>query len=579
MKVTSLALCVLCCLSAVSARVASPGDAVRAGSFGDAFMVDTGVTLMPASLSQYSYGAASNGDGWWVMWANYNDYSVNTSGIGADGFLSGTYGGAIGHDARVSGGLTRSIVGTGSGFIAVWTSRNSPNGIWASRLDSAGALVDSLPVFEGASAQAWPSVAFDGDSTCLVAWTGTSDIYAARVTTSGRVLDTNPIPVAQESSQSEVNPTVAFGQGVYLVAWTSYDSSNRATAKARSVSAAGAVLDTAVFLRHDPAMTQAQPSVAFGDTCFLAAWSEGTDQPDVYAARVSVSGNLIDTAGIQLSSGPTRDMYPSVGFDGTRYLVMWEERVTSGFYKDSVCGRRMTVDGVPLDSGLIRLGPHGHSCTYPSVAADQANFLVAFCAFDTLTYDDDGCCTRISPDGVVLDSGIFFPLGADAQMGPSGASDGTDFLVAWLETQGVQATRISADGSVLDPVGFTVNDAPGSKGSLATGFGDSLYLVAWADNRSARGYDIYCARVTPEGQVLDTDGIVVCDESLEQSLPDVSFDGQNFLVVWYDYRSGTDGDIYAARVSPNGVVLEPGGFAVAADTFDDWRPAGLLRGY
>jgi len=29
--------------------VASPGDAVLAGRFGDAFMVDTGVTLMPAS--------------------------------------------------------------------------------------------------------------------------------------------------------------------------------------------------------------------------------------------------------------------------------------------------------------------------------------------------------------------------------------------------------------------------------------------------------------------------------------------------------------------------------------------------
>ena len=560
--------------------VVGPRDAVPAARFGDAFMVDTGVTLMPASLSQYSYGAASNGDGWRVMWANYNDYSVNTSSIGADGSLFCTNGGAIGHDANVSGGPTRSIVGTGSGFIAVWTSTLTPTAIWASRLDSAGVLVDSLPVFAGSGDQSWPSIVFDGDSTCLVVWQAANDIYAARVTTSGQVLDTNPIPVAQNPSLREVRPTAAVGQGIYLVAWTSYDSSNRTTAKARMVSAAGVLLDTAIFLRHTPDSTQAWPSVTFGDTCFLAAWSEGTGRPDVYAARVSVSGNLIDTTGIQLSGGTTNDMYPSVGFDGTRYLVVWEERVTSGFYKDSVCGRRMTVDGVPLDSGLIRLGPHGQSCTYPSVAADQANFLVAFCAYDTLTLDDNGCCTRVSPDGAVLDSGIFFPLGADAQEGPSGASDGTDFLAAWLEPQAeaVEAARISADGSVLDPVGFTVNDAPGSKSSLATGFGDSLYLVAWADYRSARGADIYCARVNLAVQVLDTRGIVVCEESLDQDNPDISFDGQNFLVVWTDSRSGTNGDIYAARVSPDGLVLDPDGFPVAADTFDDASPAVCFTG-
>ncbi len=550
-----------------------------AGSFGDAFMVDTGVTLGPAPRPQYSYCAASNGDGWRVMWANEIDYythSVNTSGIGADGSLLDDWGGVVGHVTSMSGGLTRSMVGTGSGFITVWASTNSPSGIWASRLDSAGALVDSLPVFEGDSSQAWPSVTFDGDSTCLVVWTATNDIYAARLTTGGQVLDTNPLPVAQDPSQREQRPTVAFGQGVYLVAWIAYDSSDRATARARRVSADGAVLDTAIFLRHVSAVTQADPAVAFGDTCFLAAWSEDRDQPDVYAARVSVSGNLIDTAGIQLSSGPAHDKYPSVGFDGTKYLVMWEEEDSTTQYS-TLCGRRMTVDGVPLDSGLIRPGPAGHTCRYPSVAADQANFLVAFCAGDTLTGDANGCCVRISPDGAVLDSGVFFPLGADAQTGPSGASDGTDFLAAWIETRPegqtvIQAARIAADGSLLDPVGFTVNDEPGAKSSVATTFGDSVYLVAWADNRSAEGDDIYCTRVSPEGQVLDANGVVVCDESLRQSYPDISFDGQNFLLVWYDYRSGTDGDVYAARVSPGGVVLDPDGFAVSADSCEDAWP-------
>jgi hypothetical protein len=572
------AACVLSNLLAAQETRVLSGSSDWRGYPGDAFMVDTGVVPMPPELSQYSYGAASNGNGWRVMWANQYDSSVNTSGIGADGSLLDSYGGVVGHDAYMRAGPARSIVGTGSGFIAVWTSRSSPSRIWASRLDSAGALVDSLPIFQGTSDQVRPSVAFDGDSTCLVAWEAANDIYAARLILGGQVLDTNPLPVAADPSRREWRPAAAFGQGVYLVAWTSRDSLNRQTARARRVSASGVLLDTAILLRRDTAMTQAWTSVAFGDTCFLAAWSEGTLRHDVYAARVSVSGKLIDSVGMQLCSGPLDDRSPSVGFDGTRYLVMWNEMDPSAPNHFAVCGRRVTVDGVPLDSGLIRPGPPGHACTSPSVAADQANFLVAFCARDTLTLDENGCCARISPDGAVVDSGRFFPLGADAQTNPSGASDGTDFLAVWTESwpQGqmvVQAARIAADGTLLDPVGFTVNDEPGAKSNVATGFGDSLYLVAWADNRSASGYDIYCARVNRAGQVLDTAGMVVCDETLSQARPGIGFDGQNFLITWADYRSGLKGDIYAARVRPDGLVLDPGGFVVDVDTSEDALPA------
>ena len=563
--------------------VAYPRGGAHAGRFGNAFMVDTGVVLGPASGVHYCYGAASNGSGWRVLWGD-NNYSVRTNGIGADGSLLDPQGSLVGQAEYPYSGWTRSIVGTGSGFMAVWVS-GYEDSIWAARLDAAGAPLDSFLVWASDSGQTEPAVAFDGDSTCLVVWmenpNGNYDVYATRVSIGGHVLDPKPIRVAAELSQYELSPTVAFGRGVYLVAWTSMDTNYMTiTAKAVRVSADGVVLDTAIFLRHDPAMSQAFPALAFGDTCFLASWSENVD---VYAARVSVSGHLIDSAGIQLSNDPTWGEYPSVGFDGTRYLVMWCELDTVSPYRGSLRGRRMTVKGVPLDSGLIRPQLPGYSCMYPSVAADQANFLFAFTAEDTVTNDAGVCCVRISPGGAVLDSGIFLPLSPDVQSGPSGASNGTDFLAAWLETadQGsaISAARIRADGTVLDPVGFPVNEAPGQKSSLATGFGDSLYLVAWADYRGANGPDIYCARVRQDGQVLDPNGIVVCNESLDQDMPDISFDGQNFLVVWQDYRSGMNDNIYAARVSPAGVVLDPGGFVVAAaDTFSDMQPAACFTG-
>jgi hypothetical protein len=36
----------------------------------------------------------------------------------------------------------------------------------------------------------------------------------------------------------------------------------------------------------------------------------------------------------------------------------------------------------------------------------------------------------------------------------------------------------------------------------------------------------------------------------------VGFDDANFIVGWEDFRSGTDWDIYAARVTPSGVVTD-----------------------
>jgi hypothetical protein len=73
--------------------------------------------------------------------------------------------------------------------------------------------------------------------------------------------------------------------------------------------------------------------------------------------------------------------------------------------------------------------------------------------------------------------------------------------------------------------------------------------------------------------VLDPDGIVVSAEASNQEYPDVSFDGQNFLVVWQDDRNASFLNIYAARVSPAGAVLDPSGIVVAADTFGDWSPS------
>src|SRR5262245_31041279 len=88
---------------------------------------------------------------------------------------------------------------------------------------------------------------------------------------------------------------------------------------------------------------------------------------------------------------------------------------------------------------------------------------------------------------------------------------------------------VGPEYTVAETVGRTL---PGATPSVA--FDGSNYFVVWADSRGQG--DIYGARVTPAGQVLDVGGIAVSTESHDQSNPEVAFDGTNYFVVWTDTR-------------------------------------------
>src|SRR5439155_11047998 len=93
--------------------------------------------------------------------------------------------------------------------------------------------------------------------------------------------------------------------------------------------------------------------------------------------------------------------------------------------------------------------------------------------------------------------------------------------------------------------------------------------------------------------VLDPGGIVVATAASFQRSPSVAYAGGNFVVVWLDQRVEIAGDLYGARVSPAGTVLDPSGVplvigaeAVAAPTvvgggaevLVTWRAGGSTAG-
>ena len=169
------------------------------------------------------------------------------------------------------------------------------------------------------------------------------------------------------------------------------------------------------------------------------------------------------------------------------------------------------------------------------------------------------------------------PEGKDAYT-PAAAFGKDVFLVAWRSghlapgdlREGLKfdakivACRVDRSGKPLDASPIVVSTAPDLRERPMIAFGGGVFLICWQDLRNGKDWDVYAARVTPEGKVLDPDGIPVGAGDHNQALPDVAWDGRNFLVVWQDFRSGSQYQVYGARVSPEGKALDAGGFLIAS---------------
>ncbi len=154
--------------------------------------------------------------------------------------------------------------------------------------------------------------------------------------------------------------------------------------------------------------------------------------------------------------------------------------------------------------------------------------------------------------------GETFPIAATLQ--PEGcisaAFDGANFLAGiqgnTLGHDGISWQRISQTGELL---GERINQGSFG-GAPVVGFGAGTYFVAW-DSAGDGNTRIYGQRVGTNGIAIGTEvQISFSTGDVEISdLSKVAFGGDKFLMVWEDYRSGDDPDIYGQLITTNGTLF------------------------
>ncbi|MFQ5910546.1 MAG: FlgD immunoglobulin-like domain containing protein [Thermoplasmata archaeon] len=546
-----------------------------------------GIPISTAPFDQNCPSVAFDGINYIVVWEDYrtgSDFDIYGARVDRSGHVLDSLGMAICTMPEPQN--SPCVAFDGVDYFVVWHDRRAGPfcDIYGTRLDTAGTVLDTLgiAISTAIEEQRRPAVSFDG-ANYLVVWedsrSGSRDIYGARVAGSGIVLDTSGIAICAASGDQFL-PFVVFDGTNQLAVWEDRRAGFSDIYGAR-LDTSGAVLDTPGIAISTAGYSQASPSARFDGTHYVVTWEDhrsGTAW-DIYGARVDTSGFVIDVSGIPISTKPGDQTSPFLAFNGSDYLVAWEDWLTLS----DICGVRLDTSVAVLDTSEIPISTSASRQQAPAAAFGITDYLVVW-EDNRWIHSWDIYGARVDRSGVLLDSSaIAISFEAQSQKAPAVGFEGTNYFVVWQDYRtsvdfDVYGARVDQAGHVLDPLGIPICTVGFYEEAPSLAFDGTNHLVAWQDWRSGTHSEIFGARVTKGGVVLDTLSIPIAVGAYLHRYPSVAFDGTNYLVVWQDYRNGSACDIYAARVDQSGIVLDPSGLPISAATGQQRHPCVAFDG-
>ena len=313
-----------------------------------------------------------------------------------------------------------------------------------------------------------------------------------------------------------------------------------------------------------PYVRQIMPTVAAGNGMYLVVWTEvnnyDSGNPDIYAVRVRASdGVVLDANRIPVATSPNIEYQPAAAFDGTNFLVVWNQ---IGSHAPLVYGTRVrALDGAVLDTpsiiSRVTAPTTGQPPQYnPAVAFDGTNYLVVWEGHYVVNgvsqfYGVHGSWVRPS-DGQVL-NGQSFTLSRTGGPPQLAYTDGR-YLAAWPISSNsqtdIQGVRVDAtSGSVLDATALPIATTQGNENHPALAGNGGEFLVTWSGFEGRIGANRI--RGSDGARLNGAAGFIVTGSGLTP--PSVVFDGRDYRVLWQDTRAG-DRKLLTTRISAQGQV-------------------------
>ncbi len=405
------------------------------------------------------------------------------------------------------------------GAIVTWYN----GGVFAQRVTASGTplwRVDGVSVSIAPGSQL-PDLAEDGAGGAIITWNDARsgvnpDIYAQRLDSEGRPLwPTEGVPVCTTACSERCRDITGDGAGGAIVTWC---DDRRA-----------------------------------GDC-------------DVFAQRLDSSGRVVwKSNGVPVCSADRAQGFPRIVSDGSGgAIVTWADfRQGTDYW---VYAQRLDSSGKVLwqENGVPLCTAAGSKL--PRITTDGEGGAIIAWRDPRNSSNYDIYVQRVSASGNVMwqQDGIPVCTAAGAKWWPLIVSDGAGgAIILWRDYR--DGSSYDTYAQRVDPSGRTLwkrNGALVCAGEYNERYHDMVpdgaggAVVSWYEERLSGTYDIHAQRIGPNGKTLwKSAGAVVCTAPEDQEFPVAVPDSKGGAVlVWTDFRNGTDYDVYAQRVAPDGAV-------------------------
>lgn len=394
-------------------------------------------------------------------------------------------------------------------------------------------LLDPAPVVVSAQEgeENWPAVSWNGTNflvTWLLYYYGSQDIYAARVSAGGSLLDTTPLPLAV-AVELQNYPRVAWSGQDHLSVWTSNPSTNSSdvTLWGGRITPDGQLLDEGNNTRIMGNIS-AKHSLIWVGTHYILVYHDYLTGSGIYALRLDVEGKPMDLVPRQLVAPQAGSVvsYHHASWHGDRLGISWVEAGTYYSVWNTMIARDLSTLASPINVYTLVQSP-GTSGFNNRISATRnawvgGNYFIFWQGKQGVS--PDSCCDS-SLYGTLLnrDQSVKVPLFEIQAPGlnywPNIASNGQEVLLLWnvdrayndnMGRNKIVAKRFDANGSSLDPTAFEVAGNMGGSVDSAVASGGNTFLTIFSDSDYSSGYQIlYSMRVkTSDTPDRDADGWV-----------------------------------------------------------------------
>ncbi len=549
-----------------------------------------GIAICTTSYTQQSPKLCRDGVGGVILtWQDQRsgDYDIYAQRIDATGTVQWAANGTAictASYAQQSPQICSDGVG---GAILMWQDQRSGDyDIYAQRIDAIGAMqwtVNGTTICTASYAQQSPQICSDGVGGAILSWRDSrnginDDIYTQRVGPAGhsdfpKVSDwvDNGTAICTVSNAQYETTLCNDGAGGVILTWQDNRSGSTLDIYAQRVDLTGTAQWAANGIAICTAIDYQEKPILCSDGVggVIITWQDQRNgNYDIYAQRIDATGSVLWAAdGVPICTAKNDQLNPQICSDGMGgAILIWEDERSGDcdIYAqriDAIGTIKWAVNGTAICTAI-------YSQQYPQICTDGAGGVIIIWQDGRSASETDLYAQRIDATGMVqwAANGSAVCTAYELQYFPQICSDGLGgAIITWQDYRDlifnfndIYAQRIDATGTVQWATNGTAICTESYYQTLPQICSDGVggAIITWEDARSGAGGNVFAQRVDTTGTVQwTTNGIPICIAYQSQKLPQLCSDGMGgAILTWQDYRSDSNWDIYAQRISATGNV-------------------------